>query len=154
MKIQSVTWNNRKKCFLVQSTHGIYDFPYSKLMLKPTLANPLILVGPDPELGNTGFTYRLHSGEEDSVLVDQILEYHRDPEYMLNMLLYRMSVQAQEAMKSQGISKRELARQLKTSPPQLYRLLDQTFHGKTIDQMIKLLMALGCSVEIVMKNAA
>ena len=37
---------------------------------------------------------------------------------------------------------------METSPTQFYRLMDQTNTHKTIDQMVKLLAALECSVEI------
>jgi hypothetical protein len=40
-----------------------------------------------------------------------------------------------------------VARKLSTSPAQLYRLLDPANQTKTLDQMIKLLAALGYELE-------
>ena len=39
-------------------------------------------------------------------------------------------------------------RRLKTSAAQFYRLLDQTNIRKSVDQMLRLLAALNCSVEL------
>ena len=97
-------------------------------------------------------TYTLESGKEDTVLLDQVLEYNKDTEYLREMLLYKLSLKARKLLQARGISKRELVRRLHTSPVQLYRLLDQTFTHKTIDQMIRLLAALDCLVDVVFKT--
>jgi len=41
-----------------------------------------------------------------------------------------------------------------TTPTQLYRLLDQKNVNKTIDQMVKLLAALDCPVDLIFGEAA
>jgi DNA-binding Xre family transcriptional regulator len=71
---------------------------------------------------------------------------------MRRLLLYDLSVEAQEHLKSSGLSKRELIRRLGTSPAQLYRLLDQTNYSKTVDSMLALLRALDCNIEVVVKD--
>jgi hypothetical protein len=55
-----------------------------------------------------------------------------------------------------GLSRRKLARRLKTSVPQLYRLLDPTIERKSISQLVSLLHILDCDVQLVVKgrNAA
>jgi hypothetical protein len=45
-------------------------------------------------------------------------------------------------------------RRVGTSPTQFYRLIDQTFYRKTIDQMVRLLAALDCPVDLVFQEAA
>jgi hypothetical protein len=50
-----------------------------------------------------------------------------------------------------SLSKRELCRRLGTSATQLYRLLDQTNYGKSIDQVLRLLRALDCDVDLVVR---
>jgi len=58
-------------------------------------------------------------------------------------------------MKASGLSKHEVVRRLKTSPSQLYRLLDPTNDRKSIDEMLRLLSVLGYTVEwSVVKQAA
>lgn len=154
MKVKRVTANNRKKCFQIETRKGVYEFPYSSLTVKPSSRDPLMSVKPDPEIGNEGLVYRLRSGAEDTVHIEQVLEYAGDYQYLCEQLLYKLTLEAQKLIKKSGLSKRELSRKLKTSPTQLYRLLDQSFYGKTIDQMVKLLHALGKSVDLVFKEAA
>ena len=49
------------------------------------------------------------------------------------------------------LSRREIIRRLGTSPAQLYRLLDQTNYRKSVDQMLSLLAALDCDVDLVVR---
>ena len=154
MKIKKVSVNNRKKAFELVTTKGGFDFPFSRLRLKPTEAHPINDVTVDKELGSQAFTYTLTNGKEDTIHVDQVLEYNKDPDYIRKMLLYKLTVQAQKMIEARGISKRELVRRLHTSPTQLYRLIDQTFYGKTIDQMVRLLSALDCPVDFTFEKIA
>jgi hypothetical protein len=50
------------------------------------------------------------------------------------------------------VSRRELARRLKTSVPQLYRLLDPTNTRKSMNQLVCLLQVLDCSVDLVVTD--
>jgi hypothetical protein len=47
-----------------------------------------------------------------------------------------------------GLSKHELVRRLKTSPSQLYRLLDPANYTKSMDEMCRLLAVLGYRLEV------
>ncbi len=154
MKISRVFANNHRKAFIVDSSKGTMDYPYSRLKVKPHTRDPVAHVEPDAELGNEGFTYVLDSGKGDSVHIDSVLEYHKDPDYICELLLHDLTVRALGLLEKQKLTKRELARRLKTSPKQLYRLLDPAYYGKTINQMVRLLHVLGQSVEIVVKKAA
>ena len=106
----------------------------------------------DPELGREGFTYRLASGAEGSVHLDSVLEYNEDPSYMAELTLYRLTLEAKKRFESSGLSAREVARLLGTSPTQLYRLLDPTNYGKSLKQLVALLYLLGAEVELEVKN--
>jgi len=155
MKIRRVFANNRKKSFVLETRDGSLNFPYSELKLKPSPEDPIIRVIADSELANEAFTYTLRSGREDSILLDEVLHYNQDQEYLSALMLHELTVKALRALAARKISKRELARKLKTSPRQLYRLLDPSFYGKTLDQMVKLLRALGLKVELrINKEAA
>ena len=149
MKIKRVFANNRKRNFSIQTSRGIMAYPYSRLAIKPSQVDPIVSVYTDPELGHEGVTVILRSGAQDTIHVDHVLDYNRDPEYLCELMLHNLTVKALEAIKESEITRRELARRLKTSPKQIYRLLDPTFYGKTINQMIKLLHVLGQSVSIV-----
>lgn len=154
MKIRKVIPNNRKKVFEVHTRKGRYDFPYANLDTRPAKDNKVLEVFVDPELGNEAFTYSLESGQEDSIHIDRVLEYNRDPSYMRDLLLYRLTLEAQEQAKKSGLSKRELIRRLGTSPAQLYRILDHENYRKSIDQVLGLLSVLNCRVEFRVEPAA
>jgi predicted XRE-type DNA-binding protein len=55
---------------------------------------------------------------------------------------------AGKRIETAGLSRREIARRLGTSVPQLYRLLDPTNDAKSINQLIALLHVLGCEVDL------
>ena len=97
MKIKKVTYNNRKKVFSLKTNKGEFDYPYSQLILKPSKSNPIKKVYVDEELGARGFTYELSFGEENSVILDQVLEYNKDPDYLAEMLLYKLSIYAKKS---------------------------------------------------------
>lgn len=103
----------------------------------------------DQELGREAFTYVLESGDEGSVHLDQVLEYNEDPNYLRDLLIYQLTVEAKKRVDESGLSRRELARRLKTSVPQLYRLLDTTNTRKSMNQLISLLQVLDCSVDVI-----
>ena len=71
---------------------------------------------------------------------------------MRDLLLYKLTIEAQERTQTTQLSKRELARRLKTSLTQVYRLLDQTNYRKSVDQVLGLLRVLDCDVEFVVKT--
>lgn len=149
MKIQTVTANNRKKAFEVSTAGDTYLFPYALLRVRPDASKRVAEVYPDAELGSEAFTYRLTDGQEDTIHLDAVLEYNRDPAYLKDLLLHRLTVEAQKAVESSDLSKRELIRALGTSASQFYRLLDPTNHTKSVGQMLALLHLLGRQVDVV-----
>ena len=153
MKIKEVVPNNRKKAFEVYVRGKSFVFPYAVVRPTPTKGDKVTGVYVDEEMGREGFVYRLESGEEGAVHIDHVLEYNKDPGYMADMLLYKLTLWAQEATKKSGLSTRELIRRLGTSPAQFYRLLDQTNYRKSMRQLLTLLYLLDCEVDVVLKPA-
>jgi hypothetical protein len=151
MKIRSVHQNNRKRAFEVTTWNQQLVFPYAKADPPPTPSDPVLHVSVDEELAREGFTYALASGRAGSVHVDQVLEYNQDPGYMRDMLLYRLTVEAQKRVEKSALSKREIIRRLGTSPAQFYRLLDSTNYRKSVDRMLLLLHVLDCDVDLVVR---
>lgn len=149
MKIESVRANNRRKSFEIETKSRIYSFPYALLRVSPDRGNRISEAFPDPDLGGEGFTYRLENGTGDTVHLDSVLEYNEDPEYLKDLMLHRLTLEAQKAVEASDLSKRELSRALDTSPSQLYRLLDPTNHTKSVGQMLALLHLLGRKVDVV-----
>ena len=150
MKIRKVTPNNRKRAFEVTTYGKQFLMPYAKLEVRPSREDPVDRVYVDKELGKEAFTYALQSGREGTVHIDHVLEYNRDPRHMRDMLLYKLTLAAQERVEASLLSRRELIRRLGTSPAQFYRLLDQTNTKKSIDQLTTLLGILDCEVEFVL----
>jgi hypothetical protein len=120
-------------------------------MAQPTRTDRVKEAYPDQEAGDEAFTYRLESGLEDTVHLDVVLEYNQDPALLNDLLLYRLTVEARDALEESGISKREVIRRLNTSASQFYRLLEPNYYGKSVGQMLSLLRVLGKEVDLVVR---
>jgi hypothetical protein len=152
VKIRSVTHNNRKKIFEVRSATKKLVFPFSSAAPAPTTQDPLTELSVDAEAGREAFTYVLHSGRTGTVHIEQVLEYNQDPSYLRDLLLYRLTLEAQKRIAESPLSRREIVRRLGTSAAQLYRLLDQTNYRKSVDQVLALLQVLNCEVDLVVRT--
>lgn len=65
---------------------------------------------------------------------------------------YQLTVEARKRIEQSGLSRRELARRLRTSVPQLYRLLDTANTRKSMNQLVRLLQILDCRVDLVVTD--
>jgi hypothetical protein len=148
MKIRSLKMNNHKKAFELRTWKNRYEYPYAMLDTQPTDDDKIINAYVDPELGNEAITYELASGTEDTIHIDRILEYNRDPSYMRDLLLYKLTIEAKKLVESSPIGIRELSRRLGTSPTQIYRLLDEENTRKSLDRVFELLAVLQCRIDI------
>ena len=61
-------------------------------------------------------------------------------------------MEAQRGIEGSGLSRRQIAKRLHTSAPQLYRLLDPANTSKSMSQLVALLHVLNCEVELVVKR--
>lgn len=152
MKLRSVSVDARRRRFDVRLGRKRLSFPFVRARPAPSADDPVKEVFVDDELGREAFTYVLSSGAEGTVHGDEVLDFNADPAYLRELLLHRLSIEAEERLARSGLSKREVIRLLKTSPAQLYRLLDPTNTRKSIDQMIRLLAVLSCEVELVIRE--
>jgi hypothetical protein len=152
MKLRSVACNNRKKAFEIKTSNRSFQLPYSKVDPQPSVSDPIVQVFVDGELAREGFTYVLASGKEGIVHSEQVLEYNQDPRYLRDVLLYKLTIEAQKRIKTSSLSKREVIRRLGTSATQLYRLLDQQNYRKSVDQLLALLHVLECDVELLVRK--
>jgi hypothetical protein len=153
MKIRDVTANNRKSEFSITNRSGQeYCYPYQKVSPQPTVNDRVQEVYVDKELGSEAFTYALKSGEEGSVHIEQILEYNEDPDYFTDLLIYKLTLEAIKQVDVNALSRRQLAKRLKTSVPQLYRLLDPANTNKSMKQLVALLHVLDCDVDLVINE--
>lgn len=153
MKMRSVTSNNRRNEFTVVTRSGVtYTFPYVEADPCPSSDDRIEEVFIDKELGSEAFTYILESGEEGSVHIEQILEYNEDPKYLAELLIYKLTLEAQAGVDESGLSMRQIAKRLKTSVPQLYRLLDPANTRKSMSQLVALLHVLNCDVDLIVRK--
>lgn len=153
MKLRRVTVNNRKAQLELMVRSGkVYPVPFAKLDPRPTSSDRISSAYIDKQLGNEAVTYVLESGAEGAVHIDHALEYNQDPSYLAEILIHKLTVEAIRRVETAALSRRELARRLKTSVPQLYRLLDPTNTRKSISQLVVLLHVLDCDVELVVKT--
>ncbi len=153
MKMRSVISNNRRNEFTVVTRSGnTYTFPYAESDPRPGSDDRIEEVFIDKELGNEAFTYILESGKEGSVHIEQVLEYNEDPKYLAELLIYKLTLEAQKGIEESGLSMRQIAKRLNTSVPQLYRLLDPTNTRKSMSQLVALLHVLNRDVDLVVKK--
>jgi len=153
VRIRKVETDNRKGVFHVVTYSGdTYIFPYVRTVPRPDSTDRVVEVVADRELDNEAFTYTLESGAEGTVHLDQVLEYNEDPTYLRDLIVHQMTVEAAQRVERCGLSRRELARRLKTSVPQLYRLLDTANTRKSMNQLVALLQILDCDVELVVTD--
>ncbi len=150
MKIRRAIVNNRKAQLELTVRSGkVFPIPYAKLDPRPTSKNRIREAYVDKELGSEAVTYVLESGQEGSVHIDHALEYNQDPSYLAELLIHKLTVESRRRAKRSGLSRRELARRLGTSVPQLYRLLDPANTRKSLGQLVGLLHLLDCDVRLV-----
>jgi hypothetical protein len=153
MKVRGATVNNRKgQLELTVRSGKVFPVPYAKLDPRPTPKNRIREAHVDRELGSEAVTYVLESGEEGSVHIDHALEYNEDPSHLAELLIHKLTVEARRRADRSGLSRRELARRLSTSVPQLYRLLDPANTRKSLGQLIGLLHVLDCNVDLVVRS--
>jgi hypothetical protein len=137
VKIRSVKINNRKKAFEVRTHSRVYSFPYAKAEPRPTGVDPITHAAVDEELGREGFVFVLESGREGTVHIEQVLEYDQDPGYLRDLLLYKLTLEAQKRVEGSELSKREIIRRLGT---------------KSVDQVLRLLHVLECDVDLIVRT--
>lgn len=84
--------------------------------------------------------------------VDAALDYNRDPAHLAEIKLHLLTIEASKRVDASGLSRRELARRLGTSVPQVYRLLDPANTRKSFVQMVALLDVVDCDVRVTVRR--
>jgi hypothetical protein len=115
VKIRSVRHNNRKKVLRSAPRRRRSSSRSRRRRRGPTTEDPVTELSVDAEAGREAFTYVLHSGRTGTVHVEQVLEYNQDPTYLRDLLLYRLTLEAQKRVSESPLSKREIVRRLGTS---------------------------------------
>jgi hypothetical protein len=87
---------NRTTCF----------YPYVRLDNQPDNSNRISRVFVDQELAREAFTFTLESGIEETVHIDQVLDYNRDPGYLNDMVIYKLTIEVKRRVAVSPLSKR------------------------------------------------
>ena len=150
-KFKKVEFDNKKRVFHLEYTSGLkIDCPYFSLRIK----GKVIEAAPDSEVGGHSFYFVLEDGKKDYVPFNQPLHIAQNPEYVKEQTLYQVTKRLNEFIKSEGISKRELARRLHTSLSQLARLLDTTNYKKELSRLIEIAAILNYEFKWEFRKAA
>lgn len=150
MKITNVSIDRRRKELVITAGRRAFRYPLALLPVKEALMDAKA----DEEIGREGVECTFASGRVETVHLDDIRAQLGDSEHAKEVMLYELTVKAQELMKERGLPRRALCRLLATSPAQVYRLLDQKCYSKSIDKMVELLRVLGYRVSFKVTRAA
>ena len=150
MKITNVSIDRRRKELVILAGRRTFRYPLALLPAK----EELVAAVADEEIGREGVECHFASGRTDTVHLDDIRAQLGEAQYAREILLYELTLKAQELLKERGLARRALCRLLSTSPAQVYRLLDQKCYNKSIDKMVELLRVLGYRVNFQVTRAA
>jgi hypothetical protein len=152
VKIRGVAYNNRTKQFEIRLANRLLRLPYAKLDPRPRPGDLVREAHIDRQAGSEAFVYVLDSGAEGCVHVEHVLDYNEDPDYLQQLLIHRLTLEARKRVAESGLSKREIIRRLGTSATQFYRLISTTNHTKSMSQLVALLHRLECTVDFVVRR--
>ena len=150
MKFRSATFSNRKKeIHIVYASGKKVVVHYGSL----GITDPVKHVRVDEETSGRSLKIEFAGGKTDYMPYDQPLFLTRDPEYMLRDHIENIVASINEEIDRKKISKKYLARQLKTSDNQVQRLLNPRIMNKNLTQLYKLAALLGLEFEVSVKAA-
>lgn len=151
MKIKKVAHNNRSKTLTIEYFSGkTVTCAYGNLGIEGPLEESWV----DKETRGRSVGIRLKNGTEEYFPYDQPLSLTRDPEYLLRNHIEHLIAKIKETMARKKITKRYLARELKTSDNQVHRLLNPSILNKNLGQLYKMAHLLGLELEWRLKEAA
>ena len=150
MKFKSATFSNRKKeLHIVYASGKKVVVHYGAL----GITDPVAHIQVDEETSGRTLKIEFANGKTDYMPYDQPLFLVKDPEYMLRDHIENIVARINEEIDRKKISKKYLARQLKTSDNQVQRLLNPRIMNKNLTQLYKLAALLGLEFEVSVKAA-
>ncbi|HET9300243.1 MAG TPA: hypothetical protein VFO11_09870 [Candidatus Polarisedimenticolaceae bacterium] len=152
LNIRHVRPNERKRIFEIEIEDRTLAFPYVRADPRPTRKDRVWSVTVHTNIAHRGFSYVLASGRRGMVQLDRVFEYNEDPSFLKDLLLYRLTLEAKRRMAASDLSSADILRRLKTSPTQLSRILDASNYRTSLDQVVSLLQALDCEIDVVVRD--
>lgn len=150
-RVKRVIADEEQRCFHVFFAHRVLPFPYARCDPRPTRRNPIVRLFVDKGVDRRGFTYVLRSGVDGCVLLDYVLDHNCDPGYLGDMLLYKLSLAAQDRWSSTAVSLARVNERGGLRPGRVQEILEQTNYRKTLDELVTLLHALGYDVDFTLR---
>ena len=150
MKFKSAKFSNKKKEIYIGYTSGKkVTIHYGSL----GISHHIKTIQVDKETLGKSLKIEFVNGEIDYIPYDQPLFLVKDPEYMLHNHIEDIVSRINEEIRRKKISKKHLARQLKTSDNQIQRLLNPNILNKNLSQLYKLASLLGLEFKVSVKVA-
>ncbi len=144
-KLKSATFSNRKKEINVVYASGKEaTVHYGSIGIGKNIEKVWI----DKETKNMTLGLKFADGTADYMPSDQPLFLTQDPEYVLQNQIENTVARINEELLRKKISKKYLARCLKTSDNQIQRLLNPALPNKNLTQLCKVSSLLGLRLEI------
>ena len=148
MKFKSVKCSNKKKeIYIVYTSGKTAVIHYSSLGISHHIKNIRV----DKETSGKSLKIEFVNGRVDYLPYDQSLFLIKDPEYMLHNHIENIISRINEEIKRKKMSKKHIARQLKTSDNQVQRLLNPNILNKNLPQLYKLASLLGLEFKVSVK---
>lgn len=142
--------NKSKEIELVYTSGKRVTLLYASLNLKKKIQRVWV----DRETKGKSVGMEFEDGLVDYLPYDQPLAIVKDPEYILQNHIERITAQIKDEIARQKIPRRFLARQLKTSENQIQKLLNPEILNKNLGQLYKMVSLLGLECEIQIRKAA
>lgn len=150
MKFKSAKFSNKKKEIdIVYTTGKKTVIHYSSL----GISHPIKNIQVDKETLGKSLKIEFVNGKTDYIPYDQPLFLIKDPEYMLHSHIENIVSKINEEIRRKKMSKKHIARQLKTSDNQVQRLLNPNILNKNLSQLYKLASLLGLEFKVSVRVA-
>lgn len=150
IKFKSAKYSNKKKEIYITYTSGEKTvIHYSSLGISHHIKNIQV----DKETSGKSLKIDFINGKTDYLPYDQPLFLTKNPEYMLHNHIENVISQINEEIRRKKMSKKHLARQLKTSDNQIQRLLNPNILNKNLPQLYKLASLLDLEFKVSVKVA-
>jgi hypothetical protein len=151
LKFKSATFSNKKKQIDIVYTNGKQAaIHFGSVGIKKLIKDIKV----DWETSGKSLKIIFEDESIDYLPYDQPLVIVRDPEYLLQVHIERITAKIKEAIARKKISKRYIAERLKTSDNQIQRLLNPDILNKNLSQLYKIADLVGLEFEVVVKDVA
>jgi len=150
-KIKKVSFSNKTKEIEIEyASKKKYLLHYGQLGIGKNIVRAWV----DSETKGKSVGFEFDDGSIDFMPYDQPLVLNKDPEYMLQEQIEHLVLELNEAIQKKGISKKYIAKKLKTSENQIFRLLNPSILNKNLEQLYQMAFILNKQIEIELKDAA